>query len=76
MCHPEKCFSLEWCAILEHVSDWHCANFVLSKLYVIMQDPEAYNFVQRDQKYKAKQAALILFVCFFSSKCIGLLQMH
>ena len=50
------------CAILEHVSDWHCANFVLSKLHVIMQDPEAYNFVQRDQKYKAKQAA---FVCLF-----------
>ena len=36
-CHPETCFRLSWCAILkkfaflQHVSDWHCANFVISK---------------------------------------------
>ena len=37
VCHPEACFRLAWCtvlkkcAFLKHVSDWHRANFVISR---------------------------------------------
>ena len=54
----------EKCAILEHVSDWHCANFVISKPHVKCKVLEHKKLAQKDHK-KAK--LLCLFFCLFFS---------
>ena len=61
----------EKCAILKHVSDWHCANFVISKPgskpHVTCKVLKHKNCARRP---KVRPSYCILFVClFFRKEC-------
>ena len=58
------CF--EKCAFLTHVSDWHRANFVISKLHVKCK---VLKHKICEKRSKVRSSFICLFVClFFSNK--------